>query len=614
MRSQRTLLGTAVVLTLGLSACTSSTSSSESSSAAESAATAASTAASTPATAATADSADYCEGHEGGELTWSYNQEPGSMQWTDPANYFGITAWLHQGLLEGLYGVDSHSTYFPELLKDSAVLTEQADGSVVAQYTLRDGLTWSDGTPLTSDDVKFTYDVIMEGYDPATKEGGVLNFSDRSGYDSITDFTVTSPTEFSVTFDKFYAGHKALFSEVYPAHAFTGGAASVNEQMKEWTDIPSSGPLLYDSRQRGVSLTMKRNDAYHGSNSPDAHNLGAACVDTVKVVFVPDAATQINGLRAGEVDFTLAQAQPEMADLKTDERFAVASNPGPVSEHMGMNLLNKHLAKPEVREALAYALDKSAIVQALYEPLFGDILPAEGLGNTYWMSQQTPYVNNQTAYDGSQIDKATAALEAAGYTKGADGIYAHPVDGPLTLRLGTTGGDRLRELEEQLIQAQMKEAGIDITIDNLPGSTYFGEKVFSEEALKASASGGKEGDPTIWDLTIFGWTSGPWPGVQSQAYRSDSPVAVYGYNNKDFDAKAAECDATIDQDAQDQCYNELDAYVTTLGPDGRGLFMLPLSVKPMFYAYDREALDAVGVSPEELDGGPMSDVVDFRLK
>ena len=65
-------------------------------------------------------------------------------------------------------------------------------------------------------------------------------------------------------------------------------------------------------------------------------------------------------------------------------------------EHWGFNLLNPHLAKPEVREALAYALNKPEVMELLYTPLYGDNLPAEGLGNVYWMSNQSAYEDHQT--------------------------------------------------------------------------------------------------------------------------------------------------------------------------------------------------------------------------
>jgi len=96
-------------------------------------------------------------------------------------------------------------------------------------------------------------------------------------------------------------------------------------------------------------------------------------------------------------------------------------------------------------------------------PLFGDIP---------WQSDQPTYDYNigdttgvDDGYGAGDIAAAQASLEAAGYTQNADGIYEHPDDGPLSLRVGTTGGNRLREIQEELIQAQMADAGITVISD-----------------------------------------------------------------------------------------------------------------------------------------------------
>ena len=151
-----------------------------------------------------------------------------------------------------------------------------------------------------------------------------------------------------------------------------------------------------------------------------------------------------------------------------------------------------------------------------------------------------------TACGMSQSDAAKANLEAAGYADSGDGIYEHPEKGRLTLRVGTTGGNALRELQQQLIQAQLKESGIEIVIDNVDGGAYFGERPFSDDAIACSTSGGTEGNCEIWDITQFAWVGGPWPGGQAESYRTGSGNNPYGYASAEFDAKADECDATVD--------------------------------------------------------------------
>jgi peptide/nickel transport system substrate-binding protein len=580
----------------------------------------------------TASPAGYCDGGGEGNLIWAHEQEPPDMHLDDPANNLSIASWIRESMLESLYGISAATTYIPELLAEDAVMTDNGDGTFTANYKLREGLMWSDGDDLTADDVKFLQDVIMatvpdanpddniDEADPDNEERTddtpdfdyVYLIGDRTGYDTVTDFTVTSPTEFSVTWSAFFAGWKGLYSQLYPSHPFDAdpavAAAELNDALREWTlasgePVPTSGPMAWGSWEKTVSMSLVRNDNYHGSNptNTDVVNKGLACVAGLDINFVADTDAQVNAMKAGEAHIIYAQPQQAFLELAEDDAFTVASTAGPVFEHWGLNILNVHLAKPEVREAIALAFNKQQVVETLYTPLFGDLLPVEGLGNTYWMSNQPQYEDHQgdAGYGKGDIDGAKAKLEAAGYVLGDDGIYEHPTDGRLTLRNGTTGGNKLRELQQELIQANLKQAGIEIVIENLPGGEYFNVPF--------------GGDPTIWEITQFAWVGGPWPGGQSFSYRSGSGNNPYGFASANFDARADECDATVDQAEQDACYSELDTYTTTLGPDGDGLFMIPITQKPSFFAYSNVALEKGAVAPDANQAGPVVNIMDYKL-
>jgi peptide/nickel transport system substrate-binding protein len=572
--------------------------------------------------------AEPTEGADGGTLIWAHEQEPPDLHLDDPENNLSSTSWVLQSMIEGLYGINENIEFFPELLAEEAEVVENDDGSVELNFTLRDGLSWSDGEPLTSADVEFWYNIVTEGCG-REEDGSVVDGGDEGcvyligsilGYDRITNFEVTSDTEFTISMGEFFAGFPGLFNRIYPSHVFEGaGAAEVNEALREFRTpdgevIPSSGPLVLSNWNRGVSLELVRNENYHGSNSPDVTNTGVAHVDGVRINYVTDTDAQVNALLAGEAHVIFTQPQTQFEQLATDDQITVASSAGPVYEHWSFNLLNDHLSKPEVREALAYALDKGEVIEGLYEPLFGDLLPMEGLGNTYWMSNQGPYVDHQTQYDGAQIEEAQASLEAAGYSEGADGIYEHPEDGRLSLRVGTTGGNRLREDQQQIIQQQMADAGIEIIIDNVPGAAYFSERPFAADSILASQTQGAEGDPTLWDIAQFAWVGGPWPGSNTAAYQSQSGNNPWGFQNEDFDAQAASCETMTDDDERADCYNEADRYVTTLDFGDDGLVVVPITQKPSFYAYRGADLARGAIAPDANDAGPLVNVVDFQFR
>jgi len=562
----------------------------------------------------------------GNTLIWAHEQEPPDLHLDDPENNLSITSWIRSAMIEGLYGISGATEYYPELLDGAATLATNADGSVTGSYELRDGLVWSDGDDLTADDVKWTLDVLLasDGVDEDGDPAYVYLLGDRTGLDTITDITVGSPTEFSITWSTFFAGYQGVGNEIYPMHQFNAdpvaAAAELNDGLREWTTpsgdtIASSGAMVFSSWNKGVQMDLVRNDSYNGSNSPDAQNDGIAFVDGVQINFVTDTDAQINALQAGEAQIVMTQPQLAFEDLASSDSFTVASSAGPVFEHWGLNLNNVHLAKPAVREALAFAMDKTEVMAGLYTPLFGDSLPAEGLGNTMWLSNQSTYENHagDAGYGAGDVDSAVAALEGAGYVMNGDGIFEHPEDGVLTLRVGTTGGNRLREIQQELIQAQMADAGIDIVIDNVEGGAYFGEIPFSEDAIACAVSGGAEGNCGIWDITQFAWVGGPWPGGQIASYRAGGENNPYGFANDEFEAKADECDATVDDTDRAACYNVIDRYVTTLELDAEnGLFMLPLTQKPSFYGFTSD-LSQAGVAPDAQGAGPLANVVDFKF-
>lgn len=563
---------------------------------------------------------------DGGTLIWVHDQEPPDLHLDDPNNDRQITSWIRSSMIEGLYGISGSIEYYPELLDGEAAVAQNEDGSVTIEYTLRDDLSWSDGTPLTAADVRYTHDIIVEGC-PIDDDGSIADGNPggcvylrgtRDGIELITDMSVKSDTQFSITMSQFFAGWRDLYSEIYAAHAYGDDASEVNANLSDWsnagTRLPSSGPMVFESWDRGAQINLVRNDAYHGSRSPDARNDGVAFVDGVRIDFVGDTDAQIDALASGEAHIIMAQPQLVFAErLTSDPDFTVSSSAGPVFEHWGINVLNAHLSDPLVREALAYGIDKAEVVAGIYTPIFGGDVPPNGLGNTFWMPSQSPYEDHQARYQGRNVEAAHAKLEEAGYADSGDGIYDHPERGRLTLRVGTTGGNALRELTQQVLQAQLAQSGFEILIDNVDGGAYFGERPFSQDALAAASSGGTEGDPTIWDIAQFAWVGGPWPALQARSYVTGSASNAYGYSSTSFDSLAPVCDSTIDDVARADCYNELDRYATTVELDPNGLFMIPLTQRPSYYGYLSSVLTEAGVAPDVRGAGPLANIVDFRF-
>jgi peptide/nickel transport system substrate-binding protein len=559
-----------------------------------------------------------------GVLVWVHDAEPPTLHADDPDNSADVTAWLQQGMVEGLFGIDANNAYYPELLAGEPTVEQLNSGTIVISYELRDGLTWSDGTPLTSADVAYTHDIIVEGCEiendrsivDATNVGCEFRRGSRFGYELVTDFEVVSDTEFRVTMAAFYGGWRSLYDRVFAAHAFGETARDVNDSLLAWSGpngiLPSSGPLVFDRWDPGLALHLSANERYHGSVSPDATNTSAPSITGVELVFVADADTRIELLLSGEAHILMARAEPGLEALTASDSFTVASSLGPRYEQWSINLLADHLSKPEVREAIAHAIDKTEIVAEIYEPIYGPILPPDGLGNSFWMPNQAAYQDNQAGYGGNDVAAAADALRSAGYLQGADGGWNHPEDGPLVIRAGTTAGVELRDRQLAMIADQLGRAGIEVVIESAPGGLFFTEGPFSPDALAASGSNGAAGNPNLWDIAQFSWTGGPWPGAMTGIYRTGSQSNPYGFASPEYDVAATECDAIVDDGERATCYGELDKFATTLERTEDGLFVIPLTQTPRYFGHGASVV-AVGAAPDVVQGGPLVNVGDYQL-
>ncbi|WP_169786889.1 ABC transporter substrate-binding protein [Nitriliruptor alkaliphilus] len=570
------------------------------------------------------DPENYCEGSTETDLVWAHEQEPPDLHLDDPANNLSIASWIQQGMLEGLYGITSDILFVPELLEDEAEVTENEDGSVTVDFTLREGIQFSDGEPITGQTIKDNFDLYMDE---------AFALSTRGDYETIDpDSWEIDGQNFSYTMPEFFAGWPSLFARVLPTHAIGTEGEAANEAMREFMvdgePLPASGPLQFSSWNRGVDMTLVRNDEYHGSNplNDDVTNQGIACITGVTLQFVTETDAQINAVRSGEADFIFTQPQVPFGEgLADDPNVTAASGPSAAFEHWSMNIHNPHLNDADVREALAYAIDKGVVMESLYEPLYGDVLPLEGLGATYWLTgEYYQDLQGEQGYGQGDFDSANELLEGAGYELNADNVWEHPERGPLTLRVSTTGGNQLRELQQQLLQDQLSEGGWDIQIDNLPGADHFSQQSFSPGNVACSVSGGDDGatvtlasgdeataDCGVVDIVQFAWVGGPWPGGQSVAFKTGSENNPHGYSNTDLDALLDTCDQTIDDDERAACYTDADRYVTTRTVDEDGLIIIPLTTKPNFFAFSDLNLQQGATAVDANDAGPLVHAVDY---
>ena len=330
---------------------------------------------------------------------------------------------------------------------DNGGVVTNADGTITITWTLRDGLKWSDGTPLTCDDFSFTNDWIIDASNtglPAGKSGYLtdagLTAYGASGVVNPEDINLSvacpSAAEMVWTLQEPYEGYitllpvplqRAYNSQFTIADMITGKGWSASEV----TAAPVSGPFKYGTVTPGQQLDLVRNENY-------ADNLtgNPAFLDGITFKWYGDADTMIAAYQGGSPEYDVATDLNDGDIPKLDGLDNVLALTSLTYEFLRPNWDATHcslllqparsgacpVSDPAIREALKYAIDKQAINERL---LGGNAAIAQT--NT---SPNAWFYVEPTTVDAQDQEKASAVLAAAGWiTDENTGFLYKDVDG-----------------------------------------------------------------------------------------------------------------------------------------------------------------------------------------
>jgi len=398
---------------------------------------------------------------QGGTLVIGAEQEPDCVDWMSSCAGSSWGYWmLNVNTMPRAYDAvnDNGSySYAPSvLLSGEAAVTTSATNQQVVTYKINPKAVWSDGVAITSADFKYTWDQIVNGSD----------IYDATGYKNIESIDATDPQTAVVTFTagKNYAAWKGLFGGgygLYPSHILEGkDRDALTKDGYTW----SGGPYMLQSWNKTESITLVPNPKWYGPNK--SH------LDTVIFKFDTDTAAEFKAFTAGEVKMIYPQPQPDVVDAINsglpDANSAYTANTGGF-EVLWMNNAAAPLDDVKVRQAVAYSIDRDAIVNQLFGPL--GVTTALQVINAPIVSAYS----DTEAFSGysKDLSKVDEILTGDGYAKGSDGMYAK--DGkPLGFTIKSTAGNKRRELTEQILQKQLADAGITLTVANTKAGDLFG--------------------------------------------------------------------------------------------------------------------------------------------
>jgi peptide/nickel transport system substrate-binding protein len=492
---------------------------------------------------------------EGGTLSFASDQEQaGFNPNTAKDNLFALSN-IVTSIYPSVFNI--HPDFTVQLsgeFMDSAELTSEDPQTVV--YKIKQNAVWSDGTPVTADDFIFWWENCNE----TNKKADCVSTTGYKDIESV-EGSDGGKTVTTVYKNKF-ADWKSLFSQyIIPAHYTKEQPGGWNTGLdKNPEKIPSAGPFIVESYTPGQSLTLARNDKYYGTK---AH------LDKIVFRYLPESTTQPAALQNNEVDMIYGQPQLDQVQIvKAIPDVTSEINFGLQYEHLDFNVKNPLLADVAVRKAFATGLNIQQIVDRTVKQ-FSD--KATVLGNRFWMNNQPEYQDHRGAYGNGDIAGAEKLLTDAGYAKGADGIFAKGGK-RLSVNISTTQGNQLRETQEQLIQAQAKEFGMEIKIKNAEADVLFGEWL-------------PEGN---FDIANFAWVATPFAVSSNQSIFSTDSAQNYGkFSNTQVDELFTQAVAELDPAKATELGNQIDQILYD------EMATLPLYQKPQLIGW-RNTFTGIG--------------------
>ncbi|HVJ54346.1 MAG TPA: peptide ABC transporter substrate-binding protein [Aliidongia sp.] len=327
---------------------------------------------------------------------------------------------------------------------------------------LKPGLAWGDGEPVTARDIAFTWRL---GHDPRSGFSNVHPWSRASRVEIVDDLTaVLHLDKIMTSFDE--------WDEILPEHIEGPVAArSAGDYIKQtlYNRAPTTaglydGPFLITGYKSGAEIILEPNPHWPGTK-PGFQRIILKLIDNT-------AALAAN-LLSGDVDMVVGEGvglsidQALQIRKQHPDQFTYIFRPNLTFEHVDLQKDNPILADLRVRRALLYALDRKTLTDKLSQGL----QPVAAS----WVSPLNPNFSPDAPGYPYDPAKAKTLLAEAGWTPGDDGICRNAKGERLSFELMTTSGNRLRELQEQVLQSWWKAACIETNIKNEPPRTLFGE-------------------------------------------------------------------------------------------------------------------------------------------
>jgi len=420
-----------------------------------------------------------------------WEQEPSVLA---PLSDMAFAAYMQNFYQRDLWDWDTNREIFPIMAEEipsfeNGMVTETEEGNTVVTYKLNEGMSWSDGEPVTSADCAFWHEIMM---DPSK---GTIQ---RSSYpDVVESLEVVDDLTFVLTYNRpfpdFLTNSTATCG--YPEHILgpwveENGTIDTAPYFRG-EDVVGYGPYVFGEWVIGNSLTFDRNP-YWGENEFEQ----VPAIDRVILSFITDTAQMQNAFETGQIDLAFNFRDTLVADYQAVAGAEVFSTPGVFGDAIWVNVGNgghPALEDPMVIDAMIHAIDRATLAEELVGPGVG--VPKSWFAEQFW-PEDLPLLE----YD---PELAMEMLDEAGWVdSNENGIRDKIVvdDEPpveLVLRFYTTELD-VRMDYQIFIQEYLEEVGIVVQLLPVPATILFAP--YAERGIL---------DTGAFDLALFALSTGP---------------------------------------------------------------------------------------------------------
>ncbi len=384
---------------------------------------------------------------------------------------------VDQAIWSPLFYGDAQGNIQPDLATE---IPTTANGGVSADvktwtFHLRPGLKWSDGQPLDSRDVDYSWKLWT---------GGKFPSASTIGFNLIASADI-SPDNLTITFHlkQSFAPFLSVWVDglnaPLPAHHYSSMAPDKIQTSSDNLNPPvTSGPFIMRESVSGDHYTVIRNPNYYWASE------GYPYLDKVIFHIVPDQNTILKDLQAGNIDSAWFLDVTKVQAYKQLTNYKLSSNPNAANfEAMYFNFHNSILGTDiKVRQAMAMAVDHNTLIEVARRGYAAPLCIDHG-------QAYHPGYQSNAPCPKFDVAGANALLDADGWVKGSDG-FRHKGGQVLAFKYSTTANNTWRSDDEQILQQNMKAIGINLEIQNYPASTFFGTFL-------------PDGKPGMYDIAEF---------------------------------------------------------------------------------------------------------------